>query len=104
MVKVHLNVVVSDIGRHGNDGGAVKLSDQVTSRHPIQIRHDDIHQDHVILDALLNLLHSFKTVKLEESAGFPLCPSITYRSIDFAAERIKKFATNLSTSRIILDQ
>jgi hypothetical protein len=53
MSKVHLYVIISDIGCHGNDWRAVELSDDMTSRNTIQLRHYDIHQDHVVLETLL---------------------------------------------------
>lgn len=64
MLKVHLYVITSDVGRHSNNGCTVELSNQVTSRDTVQIRHDDVHQDHIILYTFLNLIHSFQTVKL----------------------------------------
>lgn len=65
MLEIHLNVVAPDVRGHGDDWRAIKLSDQMTSRHAIQIRHDYVHQNHVILDTFLNLVHRFKTVQLE---------------------------------------
>jgi hypothetical protein len=64
MLKVHLNIVTSDIGCHGNDWRTVKLPNEMTSRHAIEIRHYNVHQDHIVLDAFLNLVHSFKAIKL----------------------------------------
>lgn len=68
MLEVHLNIVRSDVRCHGNNGGTVKLPYQVTSRYTVQIRHYNVHQDHIILDPFLNLVHSFQTVKLVELA------------------------------------
>lgn len=70
MLEIHLNVVASDIRGHGDNWCTIKLSDQMTSRHPVQIRHDNIHQNHIILHTFLNFVHSFKTIQLEQSAYF----------------------------------
>jgi hypothetical protein len=35
MLEIHLNVVASDVGCHGDDWCAVKLSDEVTSRYAV---------------------------------------------------------------------
>lgn len=53
MFEIHLYIVTSDVGCHGNNWRTVELSDEMTSRYAIQLRHYDIHQDHVVLDTLL---------------------------------------------------
>lgn len=64
MLEVHLNIIASNVGRHGNDRRTVKLSDKVTSRYTIQIGHYNVHENHVVLDTFLDFIHSFKAIKL----------------------------------------
>ena len=89
MLEVHLNVIAPNIRGHGNDWRAIKLSDQMTSRYSVQVRHYYVHQNHVILDTFLNLVHRFKTVKLVASASIRARDEIlTDRTINNATERI----------------
>lgn len=69
VVEVHLNVVTSDVGSHGHNGSAVKLSDQMAGRDTIHIGHDDIHQDQIVLDFFLDLVHRLDAVKLGKLAA-----------------------------------
>ncbi len=69
MLEIHLDVVASDVGCHGNNRRTVELSDEVTSRHSIQIRHYNVHQDHIVLDTFLDFVHGFEAIKLAKSAN-----------------------------------
>lgn len=49
MLKIHRNIIATDVRRHRYDRGMVELPDQMTSRYTIKIRHYDVHQYHVVL-------------------------------------------------------
>ncbi len=68
MLEIHLNVIASNVGCHGNDRRPVKLSDKVTSRYAIQIRHYNVHEYHIVLNTLLDFIYSFKAIKLRKLA------------------------------------
>ena len=59
MLEIHLDVIASDIRGHGHDWRPIELSDDMASRNAVQVRHDDVHEDHIILDAFLHLVHCF---------------------------------------------
>ena len=62
--KVHIDVVASNVGRHGDDGGRIELSNQMTGRDAVEVGHDDVHQDQVIFGSAIHLVDRFQTVKL----------------------------------------
>jgi hypothetical protein len=64
MLEVHRNVVTSNVGGHGDDGSCVELSNQVACRYTIKVRHNNIHQDQVVLGSIVHFVDSFKSVKL----------------------------------------
>lgn len=68
MLEIHLDIIASNVGSHGNDRRTVKLPDKVASRYTIQIRHYNVHENHVVLDAFLNFIHSFEAIKLRQLA------------------------------------
>ena len=48
MFEITVNLIRSDIRRHSDDGdGRAVLSDVHGGRDTIQLRHDDVHEDHV---------------------------------------------------------
>jgi len=49
MLEVHGDVVTPDIGSHCNNRCRVKLSNQVACRYTVQVWHNDIHQDQIVL-------------------------------------------------------
>lgn len=59
MLEVHRNVVASNIGGHRDDWCVVELPNQVARRNAIQVRHDDIHENQIILRAGVELVDSF---------------------------------------------
>lgn len=59
MLEIELNIVTSDIRGHSNDGSPVKLTDQMTGRNTVQIRHNDIHENEVVLRPVLDFIHRF---------------------------------------------
>jgi hypothetical protein len=64
MSEVHFYVVAADVRRHCDDRRRAELPDQMACRDTIEIGHDDIHEDQIVLRAGLDLIHSFQTVKL----------------------------------------
>lgn len=64
MLEIHLNVIAPDVGCHGNDWRTVELSNEVAGRYTIQIRHYNVHQDHIVFDTFLNFVDSFKAIEL----------------------------------------
>ena len=64
MLEIHLNVIASDVGGHGNYWRTVELPDEVASRYSIQIRHDNVHQNHIVLDPFLDFVHGHQAIKL----------------------------------------
>lgn len=64
VLKVHGDVVAANIRGHGNDGSIVKLPNQMTCRNTVKIRHDDIHQNHIILRSSVHLVDSLKSIEL----------------------------------------
>lgn len=89
MLEIHRNVVAADIRRHGNDGRVVKLSDEVSCGNAVQVWHDDIHEDKVVLRACVQLVHSFKPIQC---------------AIDMALEGVEEFAADAPTGLIIFHQ
>ena len=59
MLEIHRDVVAANIGSHSNDGRVIKLSNQMCCRDSVQIGHDDIHKDQIILGATIQLVDSF---------------------------------------------
>jgi hypothetical protein len=59
MLEIHGDVIVANVGRHRNYGCAIKLANEVACRHAIEIRHNNIHQDQVILGSGSNFVDSF---------------------------------------------
>jgi hypothetical protein len=53
VVEIHLNVIAPDVRGHGNDWRIVKLSNDVAGRDSVQVWHDNIHEDHIVSDALV---------------------------------------------------
>ena len=56
VLEIHGNIVTADIRSHGNDWGIIKLSNQMTRGDPVEVGHDDIHQDHIIFGACVHLV------------------------------------------------
>lgn len=66
MLIVELNVITANIRGHGDNWSfRVELTDQMTGRHTIQVGHDDIHQNKIILGSTLHLVHSLQPIELE---------------------------------------
>jgi hypothetical protein len=60
MLKVHGNVVAADVGGHGDDGcGVVELSDKMCGRNTVEIGHDNVHEDEIVLCSRVQLVHRF---------------------------------------------
>lgn len=91
VLEVHGDVVAADVRGHGDDRGVVKLPDEVSRRHTIQVRHDNVHENEIVFRSGVDLVHSFQPVQLQfvsmMSRRLPNCKS-TYRAIDCAMERI----------------
>lgn len=64
VLEVHLYIIASNVRGHSDDGRPVKLPDDMAGRHSVKIWHDDVHEDHVILDAFLYLIYRFQTIEL----------------------------------------
>jgi hypothetical protein len=59
MLEIHLYVIASDVRRHSNYWCPIELSNDMAGRNSVEVRHYDVHQDHIILDAFLHLVHRF---------------------------------------------
>lgn len=66
MVEVKLNVITPDIRCHGDDRGAIKLADKMAGRNAVQVGHDDIHKNQVVLGAVLDFVHSLESIELRK--------------------------------------
>lgn len=75
VLKVKLDVVAADIRCHGDDGCPVELANQVTRRDTVEVGHDDIHENHVILGAILNFVDSLQAIKLSNVISLAAVPS-----------------------------
>jgi hypothetical protein len=64
MLEVELDVVTSNVGGHGNDRSAIKLADKMASRDAVQVGHNNIHQNKIVLRAALDFVDSFQTIEL----------------------------------------
>lgn len=64
MLKIHRNVIAANIGRHGDYRSIVELSDQVGSRYSVEVRHNDVHQDQIVLGAGVHLVDSLESIQL----------------------------------------
>ncbi len=64
MLKVHRNVITTDVRGHGYDWSMVKLPYQMSCRDAVKIWHNDVHKYQVVLGACVHLIHSFQTIKL----------------------------------------
>jgi hypothetical protein len=49
MLEIHRDVVASNVGCHGYNGGSIELSDQMASRNAIEVGHNDVHQHQIVL-------------------------------------------------------
>lgn len=49
MLEIHCNVVAANIRGHGNNWRVVKLAYEMRGGDAVQIWHDDIHEDQVVL-------------------------------------------------------
>lgn len=59
MLEVHLYVITSDVRGHRHYWRPIELPDDMAGRNSVKVRHDDVHENHIILDALLHLVHRF---------------------------------------------
>jgi hypothetical protein len=59
MLEVHGNIIAPNVGCHGYDGSGVELADEVACRNSVEIRHDNIHQNQIILRSRVHLVDSF---------------------------------------------
>lgn len=65
MLEVHRNVIAADVRGHGDDRcGVVELPHEVCRRYSVEIGHDDVHEDKVILCTRVQFVNGFQTVKL----------------------------------------
>jgi hypothetical protein len=64
MLEVHRNVVASDVRCHGYNGRVVELTDQMSCRNAVQVRHDNVHENQVVFPATVHLVDSFQSVQL----------------------------------------
>jgi hypothetical protein len=46
------------------------LADQMTGRHAVQVWHNDIHQDQIVLGTTLHLVHCFQAIELNQQISF----------------------------------
>lgn len=115
MLEVELNIVASDVRGHRDDRCAIKLADEMTSGYTIEIRHDDIHQNEIILRARLHFVDGFQAVELRstlkvsprfqaDSDDSPASRLETHSGVYDTIKRIEEFAADLPTRRIILNQ
>lgn len=65
--EIHVNIIRSDIRRHGNNGNVrAYLADANSCRNAIKMRHDDIHQYQIkLVSSTIDFVHSFQTVSLK---------------------------------------
>jgi hypothetical protein len=59
MLEIHLYIIASDVRGHSNYWCPIELPNDMARRDSVEVRHDDVHQDHIILDALLHLVYCF---------------------------------------------
>lgn len=64
MLEIELNIVTPDVGSHSNNGSSVKLTDEMASRHAIEVRHDDVHQNEIVFGTVLNFVDRFQSIEL----------------------------------------
>ena len=64
MLEVHLDIITSNIRGHSNDRCAIELPDDVAGRNSVEVWHDDVHQDHIVLHTFVHLIDCFQTIKL----------------------------------------
>ena len=104
MIEVHCDVVTSNVRSHGNDWGLIHLTNQMTRGHTIKVWHDDIHKNKIISGALIDLVHSFQSVKLLliSIRTRTICQVCTYRIVNMAMKRIQELATYPSTGLVVL--
>lgn len=87
MLKIHRDIVAPDIGCHRDYGRMIELPDQMTRGDAIKIRHNNIHQDHVILRTGIHLVNCFQSIELGVSAPLGLLDHRrTYGTIDRTLE------------------
>lgn len=105
MVEVHRNVIASDIGGHCNDRGLIKLPYQMTRRNTVQIRHDDIHQDHVVLRPGIHFVNRFEPIELQLFSIHQFNTTTkTYCTVYGTVERVQELASNPSAGGIVLNK
>src|SRR5690349_8454702 len=105
MLEIHRDVVTSDVRCHSDDRSGVKLSNQMTSRNTVQVRHYNIHEYEVILGSSIHLIDCFQSIKLRKVSleEQVLWVTQTYSAIDGAVESIKKFASNATARRVVFN-
>jgi hypothetical protein len=59
VLEVHRNVVTSNVGGHCDNGRVVELADEVSRRNTIQVRHNDVHENQVILCPVVHFINGF---------------------------------------------
>ena len=64
VLKVHLNVVATNVRSHCDNGCPVELTYKVTCGYTVEIWHDYIHQDEIVFHTLLHLVDGFQTIQL----------------------------------------
>lgn len=86
MLEIHGNIVAADIGGHRNDGCVVELSDEMCGGDAVQVGHDDIHKNQVVLGASIELVHGFQSIQ---------------SAVNMALESVQEFSADTSTSLVI---
>lgn len=83
----------------------IELPNQMTCGDAVQVGHDDVHEDQIILRSRIHLVHRFQAVQLAgRQPTNPPPEAATYGAVDGTMDRIEKSRPDLPTRRIIFDQ
>ena len=93
MLEIQLNIITANIGGHGDYGGSVELADQMAGGDPVQIRHDDIHQDQVVFGTTLDFIHRLQAIELkrEISSRSNMCIYISLELTAVSITQLKEY-------------
>src|SRR5690242_5924214 len=106
VLEVHGDVVTSNVRCHGDDWRGIELSDQVAGRDSVQVWHDDIHKNQVVLRAGVHLVNRLESIKLHNISQVTKLhiPIETYSTVNGAVESIKELASDATAGRVIFNQ
>lgn len=105
--EVHINIVGSYVGCHCYNWNVwSEFSYTDGSRDTVQVGHNDIHKDEIILArSIVDLVYGFEAITLRNvSKRSTSIPIQTYSSLYPALKGLQKFRTNLCTHFIVLHE